>query len=100
MQNFLYQLDILLVEICFIYTLKLGVGGRFSMSTHSPWQQFVTELPDSPKTEAKGAVLVKVLWYETSCSLRLPFDLNQSLSFPSLSQLDGAKSFLGRPSIF
>ena len=25
--NFLYQLDISLVEICFIYTLKLGVGG-------------------------------------------------------------------------
>ena len=27
--NFLYQLDISLVEICFIYTLKLGTGGRF-----------------------------------------------------------------------
>ena len=25
--NFLYQLDISLVEICFIYTLKLGIGG-------------------------------------------------------------------------
>ena len=25
--NFLYQLDILLVEICFFYTLKLGIGG-------------------------------------------------------------------------
>ena len=34
--NFLYQLDISLVEICFIYTLKLGTGGRLSMSTHSP----------------------------------------------------------------
>ena len=29
--NLLYQLDILLVEVCFIYTLKLGHGGRLSM---------------------------------------------------------------------
>ena len=34
--KFLYQLDISLVEICFIYTLKLGIGGRLSMSAHSP----------------------------------------------------------------
>ena len=29
--NSLYKLGISLVEICFIYTLKLGIGGRFSM---------------------------------------------------------------------
>ena len=57
--NLLYQLDILLVEICFIYTLKLGVGGHLSMSTHNPRLQFVTRLPNSPKTEAKGVVLVE-----------------------------------------
>ena len=74
--NFLYQLDISLVEICFIYTLKLGIGGRLSMSAHSPWLQFVTGLLISPKTEAKGVVLVKGLWYETLGSLRLPFDMN------------------------
>ena len=33
--NFLYRLDILLVEICFVYTLKLGTGGQLSMSTHN-----------------------------------------------------------------
>ena len=55
--NFLYQLDISLVEICFIYTLKLGIGGRLSMSTHSPRLQFVTGIPDSPKTEVKGGCL-------------------------------------------
>ena len=37
--NFLYQLDISLVEICFIYTLKLGIGGWLSMSAHIPWLQ-------------------------------------------------------------
>ena len=31
--NLLYQLDISLVEVCFIYTLKLGHGGRLSMSS-------------------------------------------------------------------
>ena len=68
------------------------------MLTHSPWLQFVTGLPDSqtprlPKSEAKGVVLVKGSWYETLGSLGLPFDLNQSLSFPSLSQLDRARFF-------
>ena len=32
MLNVLYQLDISLVEVCFIYTLKLGHGGQVSMS--------------------------------------------------------------------
>ena len=71
-----------LVEICFVYTLKLGTGGQLSMSAHSPQLQFVTGLPDSPKKEAKGVVLVKGPWYETPGSLGLPFDVNQSLVFP------------------
>ena len=83
--NFLYQLEISLVEICFIYTLKLGTGGKLSMSAHSPMLQFVTGLPDSPKTEAKGVVLVRGSWYETPGCLELPFDVNQSLAFPGLS---------------
>ena len=57
--NFLYQLDISLVEIFFVYTLKLRIGGWLSMSTHSPPLQFVIGLPDSPKTEAKGVLIVK-----------------------------------------
>ena len=49
------------------------------MSAHSPRLEFVTELPDFPKTEAKGVVMVKGPWYETLGSPGLPFDLNQSL---------------------
>ena len=82
-----------MVEICFIYTMKLGIGGPLSMLAHSPRLQFKTRLPDSPKTEAKGVFLVKGSWYEKSSSLGLPFDLNQSLPFPGLSQLDGAPFF-------
>ena len=52
--------------------------------------QFVTGLPDSHTTKAKGVVLVEGLWYETPGSPGLPFDLNQSLTFLGLFQLDGA----------
>ena len=83
--NSLYQMDISLEEgFFFIYTLKLGIGGRLSMSAHSPRLQFVTGLPDSPKTKAKEVVLVKGPWYETLGSPRLPFDPNQSISFLGL----------------
>ena len=91
--NSFYQLDISLLEICFIYILKVGIGGLLSMSAHNPRLQLVTGLPNSPKTKEKGVVLVKGSWYETSSSSSLPFDLNQSLSFLGLSQLDGALFF-------
>ena len=69
--NLLYQSDISLAEVCFIYTLKLEHGGRISMLAQSPWLQFVMGLPDSPKTEAKGMILVRGPWYETPGSLVL-----------------------------
>ena len=56
------------------------------MSAHNPQLQFVTGLLDSPKTEVKGVVPVKGLWYETLNSPGLPFDVNQSLIFPSWSK--------------
>ena len=83
--NFLYQLDISLVEIFFIYTLKVGTGGWLSMLAYSPRLQFVIGLPDYLKTEMKGIVVVRALWYETPGSLGLPFYVNQSLMFPGLS---------------
>ena len=89
-------MDISLVEICFIYTLKIEIEGHLFMSTHSPRVQFVTGLWDSPKIEAKGIVLVKGQWYETPASPGLPFDLNQSLSFPGLFKLGRACTPLGR----
>ena len=36
----LYQLDVSLVEICFIYTLKIRIGGRLFMLAHSPGCNF------------------------------------------------------------
>ena len=82
--NLLYQIDISLVEVFFIYTLKLAHGGRLSLSAQSPRLQVVTGLPDSPKTEAKGVILVRGPWYETPGSPDLPFTLNRGMSFPGV----------------
>ena len=92
--NFLYQLDISLVEVCLIYTLKLRIRSWLSMSAHSPQQQFIIKLPNSPNIEVKRVVLVKGPWYETPCFLELPFHLNESLIFLGLSHLYGGHSFL------
>ena len=55
-----------------------------SMSILSPRLQIVNGLPDSPKMEAKGALLVRDPWDETPCSLGLPFNVNRSQSFPGV----------------
>ena len=82
--NLLYQLELSLVEICFIYALKVGQGCRLSMSVRSARLQIVNGLPYSPKMEAKGALLVRGPWEETPGSHMLPFRVKRSQSFPSV----------------
>ena len=82
--NLLYQLDLSLVEVCFAYTLRVVQDGRMSMSAQSPWLQFFTGLPDSPKSEVKGVILVRGPWDETPGSLDLPFDVNHAIFFLSV----------------
>ena len=67
----------------FCLYVEAGDQGQLSMSSYSPRLQFVTRLPDSPKTKAKGVILVRGPWYETP--LGIPFDVNRSLTFPSWS---------------
>ena len=55
-----------------------------SMSAQIPWLQFITRLPDSPKSEAKGMILVRGPWDETPGSPDLLFDVNHTMSFPSV----------------
>ena len=74
--NHLYQLDLSLVELFMIYFLSVGPGGRMSMSVLNLRLQIVNGLPDSPNTEAKGALLVRGPWDETPGSPRLPFNVN------------------------
>lgn len=58
----LYQLDLSLLEVLFVYTIKMSHKERFSSLAHIPSLQFVTRLPDSSKGWAKGHVLVSSLW--------------------------------------
>ena len=53
-----------------------------SMSVLNPRLQVVNGLLDSPKTEAKGVLLVRGPWDKSPGSLGLPFDINWSQSFP------------------
>ena len=82
--NLLYQLDLSLVEVFFAYTLRVAQGGWMSMSAQSLWLQFVTGLPDSPKREAKGVIIVRGPWDETPGSTDLPFDVSHTMSFPDV----------------
>ena len=63
--NHMYQLDLTLVELFIIYFLNVGCGGRMPMSVLSPRLPIVNGLPESPKTEAKWALLVRGPWDET-----------------------------------
>ena len=82
--NFLYHLDLSLVEICFAYSLILRRGGRLSFSILDSRLQFVNGLPDSPKTEVKGVILVRGPRDETPGSPDQPFDINRSQRFPGV----------------
>ena len=82
--NHLYQLNLSLVELCIIYFLKVGQGGRMSMSVLNPRLQLINGLPNSPKTEAKGVLLVRAPWDESSGSPGLSFNINRSQSFPGV----------------
>ena len=79
--NHLYQLDLSLVELCIIYFLRVGQGSQMSMLVLNPRLQVVNGLPDLPKTEAKGVLLVRGPWVESPGSPGVPFDINQSQSF-------------------
>ena len=82
--KFLYQLDLSLVEICFAYSLILRRGGRLSFSILDSRLQFVNGLPDSPKTEVKGVILVRGPWDKTPGSPDLPFYINRLQCFPGV----------------
>ena len=47
------------------------------MSILDSWLQFVNGLPDSPKIETKGVILVRGPWDETSGSPGPLFDINR-----------------------
>lgn len=56
--NMLYHLELYLLEVFFVYTLKMSQKERFSLSAHIPSLQLVTGLPDSNKDGAREHILV------------------------------------------
>ena len=60
----------------------MGQGGRLFLYVRNSRLQIVNGLPDSPKTEAKGALLVRGFWDETPDSPELLFRVNRLQYFP------------------
>ncbi|KAL6345540.1 hypothetical protein AAG906_017265 [Vitis piasezkii] len=80
--NMLYNLDLTLLEVFFLYSLKKGKNDIFSMSARLPSLQAVTELPDSIKGGAKGLVLVRGGWAGLSERPSRPFSPKYTLEIP------------------
>ena len=80
--NMLYSLDLTLLEVFFVYSLKKAKNDIFSVSAHLPSLQIVTELPDSTKGGAKGLVAVWGGWAELSQHPSRSFSPNYTLKIP------------------
>ncbi|RVX14037.1 hypothetical protein CK203_011437 [Vitis vinifera] len=80
--NMLYDLDLTLLEVFFVYSLKKVKNDIFSMSAHLPSLQLVTELPDSIKGGATGHVVVRGAWAGFLEHPARPFSPNYSLVVP------------------
>ena len=85
--SMLYNLDLSLLEVLFIYSIKKVKTDIFSFVACLPSLQLVTNLPDSTKGAAKGHVLVKGSWAGLAVHSDKPFAPNQSLKVPSMTKL-------------
>ena len=83
--NMLFNLNLTLLEVLFVYSLKKGKNDIFSMSAHLPCLQLVTELPDSTKGGAKGHVVVRGACAGLLESPGRPFSPNYSTVLPGKS---------------
>ena len=78
----LFHLDLSVLEVLFIYTLKKGKNDIFSIFAHISSLQLVTGLPNLNKWGAKGHVLVRGPWaslmehperdFRPNCSMKIP----------------------------
>lgn len=80
--DMLFSLDLSLLEVIFVYTIKKAKNDIFSLSASIPSLQLVTGLPDSTKGAARGHVLVKGPWASLLVHQEKEFVPNQSLRIP------------------
>ena len=83
----LFNLDLSLLEVLFIYSIKKVKNDIFSFVTSLSSLQLMTSLPNSTKGAAKGHVLVKGLWAGLAVHPDRPFAPNQSLKVPGMTKL-------------
>ena len=81
--DMLFQLDFSLLEVLFIYTIKMSQKERFSLSVHILSLLLVTSLLDSCKGWAKGHVLVSDPWSNSSKGPNGVFSPQRSLEILS-----------------
>lgn len=80
----LYQLDLFLLKILFIYAIKMRPREWFSLTTHTPSLQLVIGLSNSKNWWAKCHVLVFGSWSDSIEGPNHFFSLNYSIDLPSI----------------
>ena len=80
--NMLFHLDLSLLEVLFICTIKKGKKDIFNMLAHIPSFKLVIGLPNSNKGEAKGHALVRGAWAGLIEHLQRDFYPNHLLKIP------------------
>lgn len=76
----LFNLDLSLLKVLFVYTIKKGKTNLFNLFAYIPSLQLVTNLLDSSKGGAKRHVLVKGLWAGLLEHPEREFSPNRSLT--------------------
>lgn len=85
--DMLFSLDLSLLEIPFVYSIKKAKNDVFSLAASTPSLQLVTGLPDSTKGAARGHVLVKGPWAGLVVHREKEFVPNRSLKVPGGNRL-------------
>ena len=85
--SMLFNLDLSLLEVLFIFFIKKVKNDIFSFVASLPSPQLVTSLPDSTKGAARGHVLVKGVWAGLTEHPDRQFAPNQSLKAPGMNKL-------------
>lgn len=80
----LYQLNLSLLKIMFIYIIKMSPQEWFSLMTHTSSLKLFIGLPNSKKWWAKWHVLVFGFWNDSIEGLNHFFCLNYSIDLPSI----------------
>lgn len=77
-----FHLNLYLLEVLFVYTIKMSGKGIFSLSAQIPSLQLVTRLSYSNKGGAKGHILLWGLWPGLVKHLDRDFHPRHTLSIP------------------